>query len=47
MKTPTHRTVIILIASAIFAILGTSCGTVHGFGRDVSRAGDNIEDASR
>lgn len=47
MKTASYRIAIIILASAFFAILGTSCGTVRGFGRDVSRAGDNIEDASR
>ena len=47
MKTPYQRTILLILASALLALFGASCGTVRGFGRDVGKAGDNIEDASR
>lgn len=47
MKNKLPRIVVLLIASAITMILGTSCGTVRGVGQDVGTAGDTIEDATR
>ena len=47
MKNKLPRFVVLLIASAITMILGTSCGTVRGVGQDVGTAGDTIEDATR
>ena len=47
MKNKLTRLVVLLIASAITMILGTSCGTVRGVGQDVGTAGDTIEDATR
>lgn len=31
----------------VSGFLTTSCATAHGFGRDVERAGDEIQDAAR
>lgn len=47
MKTKEYRTVIILSATALLALLFASCGTVRGFGRDVEHAGGHIEQAGR
>lgn len=47
MKTTHQRMFLLILATALMALFGASCGTVRGFGRDVGRAGDNIEDASR
>jgi predicted small secreted protein len=44
MKTNTKRFLLIL-ASALPAIVGTSCGTVSGFGHDVEEVGDRIQKA--
>ncbi len=47
MKTSSQRLILILIASALWLIGGTSCrNTVHGVGRDVERAGHNIHRAA-
>ena len=47
MKTNYKRTITFLIASALFAFFGTSCGTVNGFGHDVQHVGGEIKEASR
>lgn len=47
MKTPTKRTVTLIIATALFAAFTTACGTVRGFGRDVEDVGENIERSAR
>jgi len=46
MKTSTKRIVILILASALTALFGSSCGTVRGFGRDVEKTGDHIEHAA-
>lgn len=47
MKSKYNRKLIILLASALFALFGTGCGTVHGLGHDVESVGDEIQDAAR
>ena len=37
----------IILASALLAFFGTGCSTVRGFGRDVGKAGEHIEDSTR
>jgi predicted small secreted protein len=38
---------IILLTSGLFALFGTSCGTVHGIGHDVETVGDEIQEVAR
>ena len=47
MKTTHQRLVILLLASAILTLAGTSCRTVRGLGQDVQHAGNHIEGAAR
>ena len=37
---------ILLLASILVAAFATSCGTVHGFGKDVEKVGHSIEHAA-
>jgi predicted small secreted protein len=46
MKTSQKRLVLVLLASALWALAGTSCNTVRGFGRDVERTGEHIQSAT-
>ncbi len=46
MKTSRKNLILLILASALFAAIGTSCGTVHGFGNDVENTGDHIKAAS-
>jgi len=47
MKTSSKRTAILILAAALTAVFGAGCGTVKGFGKDVGKAGDHIEDSAR
>lgn len=47
MKTSITRTALLVLASAVFTLVGTSCRTVRGFGRDVEHVGGHIEHAAR
>lgn len=47
MKASLKTTVIVIAASILTAIFVTGCGTVGGFGRDVEKVGDSIEDSAR
>ncbi len=46
MKTSHKRLSVLVLAAGLFAILGTSCNTTRGLGRDVKKAGDKIERAA-
>ncbi|TDU71454.1 putative small secreted protein [Prosthecobacter fusiformis] len=46
MKTSRQRIVLLVLISGLFAILGTSCNTTRGFGRDVQKTGRHIERAA-
>lgn len=43
MKTQTKHIIILITASALAVLFGTSCGTVRGLGRDVGKVGHGIE----
>ncbi|MDI1313520.1 entericidin A/B family lipoprotein [Prosthecobacter sp.] len=47
MKTSFQRIALLLLASAVWTLVGTSCRTVRGFGQDVEHVGGHIENASR
>lgn len=47
MKSKNKCTILILLASAIVALFGSSCRTVNGFGQDVDHVGEHIQHASR
>jgi len=47
MKTSITRIALLVFASAALILVGTSCRTVRGFGRDVEHVGGHIEHAAR
>ena len=47
MKTSIKRLALLVLASAAWTLVGTSCRTVRGFGQDVEHVGGHIEHASR
>lgn len=47
MTTLIKRIVALLFVTALLAIVGTGCNTAHGFGRDLERAGEGIQDGTR
>lgn len=46
MKTSSKRLVSLVIFSALLAMFGSSCNTTRGFGRDVKKVGNKIENAA-
>jgi len=41
------RIVIVVFASAFVVLVGTGCNTAHGFGKDVSHAGQGIQNGTK
>jgi predicted small secreted protein len=39
--------VLLLFVTALLAIAGTGCNTAHGFGQDMEKAGDKIQDSTK
>jgi predicted small secreted protein len=47
MKTSSQRLAFLVLAAALTALIGSSCSTVRGVGKDVGKVGEHIEDSSR
>jgi len=47
MNSNMKRFVLILIGTALLAIFSTACNTSKGFGKDVEKLGDKIQDKAR
>jgi predicted small secreted protein len=46
MKKSSKSLTLLILISALSAVIGTSCRTVQGFGSDVEHTGDHIKDAA-
>ena len=44
MITLSKHILILLFVTTLLAIVSTGCNTAHGFGRDVEKAGDKIQE---
>ena len=47
MTTLFKRIVILLFLSALVSIAGMGCNTAHGFGKDVEKAGEGIQNGTK
>jgi len=47
MITFIKRIVVLLFVATCLAILGIGCNTAHGFGKDVQKAGENIQNGTK
>ena len=47
MITLTKRIVVLLCITSLLAIVGMGCNTAHGFGKDMEKAGEKIQDSTR
>ena len=47
MKTISQRLALTLALAAFLAALGSGCNTAHGFGKDVQKAGEGIQDGTK
>ncbi len=46
MNTHIKRIVVLLFVTALLAVVGTGCNTAHGFGKDVEKVGDKIQEGT-
>jgi predicted small secreted protein len=44
MRIPTKPTLILLFVTALLAIGSMGCNTANGFGKDMEKAGDKIQE---
>ena len=47
MTTITKRIVVLLFVASLLAIVSIGCNTAHGFGKDMEKAGDKIQDGTK
>jgi predicted small secreted protein len=47
MITSFKRIVVLLSITTLLAIVGMGCNTAHGFGKDVSNAGEGIQNGTK
>jgi predicted small secreted protein len=41
------RAILLLFVAALLTVAGIGCNTAHGFGKDVEKAGENIQDGTK
>ena len=46
MTTHIKRLVFLLFVTALLTIVNTGCNTAHGFGKDMEKAGEKIQDGT-
>ena len=47
MSTFIKRILVLLVVTAFLAIVGVGCNTAHGFGKDMEKAGESIQDGTK
>jgi predicted small secreted protein len=47
MITLIKRIVVLLFVTAFLVMVGTGCNTAHGFGKDLEKAGEGIQDGTK
>ena len=47
MTALSKRIIVLLFVTALVAIVGIGCNTAHGFGKDVSAAGQGIQNGTK
>ena len=47
MITQTKRIVLMLFVAALLATAVVGCNTAHGFGKDMEKAGEKIQDGTK
>jgi predicted small secreted protein len=42
-----QRLVLLFLATTLLTIVGVGCNTAHGFGKDMEKGGEKIQDATK
>ena len=45
--TRVQRLVFLFLATTLLAVVGVGCNTAHGFGKDMEKAGEKIQDGTK
>lgn len=43
----TKRITVLLLVTALLAMVGAGCNTAHGFGKDMEKAGEKIQSGTK
>jgi predicted small secreted protein len=47
MTTKSKRIIVLLFFTALLAIVGLGCNTANGFGKDMEKAGEGIQNGTK
>ena len=47
MRKLSNRIIVLLFVTALLAVVGIGCNTAHGFGQDVEKAGEGIQNGTK
>jgi predicted small secreted protein len=47
MTTISKRIIVLLFGAMLLALMGVGCNTAHGFGKDVEKAGQGIQNGTK
>ena len=47
MTTFIKRIVVLLFVTSLLVLAGVGCNTAHGFGKDMEKAGESIQDGTK
>ena len=47
MTTLSKRIIVLLFVTALLAIAGMGCNTAHGFGKDMEKTGEKIQEKTK
>jgi predicted small secreted protein len=47
MKSTIKNVALVLIGAVLFSVIGTGCNTSKGFGKDVEKLGDKIQEKAK
>jgi predicted small secreted protein len=47
MTTKSKRIIILLLVTVLLAIVGLGCNTANGFGKDMEKAGEGIQNGTK
>ena len=47
MTTPFKRTLLLFSIAFVLSVICTACNTAHGFGKDMEKAGEKIQDGTK
>ncbi len=47
MKSSIHKSLVLLVIAGFLSLAGLGCNTAHGFGKDMEKTGEKIQDGTK